>query len=72
MSDEKRLRNESEAAEYLGLKKQTLANWRSTGSSELPFVKVGRLVRYRSADLDAWLESRTVRPMKQLDLPFRD
>jgi predicted DNA-binding transcriptional regulator AlpA len=26
----------------------------------LRYLKVGRLVRYRKADIDAWLESRTV------------
>ena len=25
----------------------------------IPFIKVGRLVRYRRSDLEAWLESRT-------------
>ncbi len=26
----------------------------------IPFIKVGRLVRYRRSDLEAWLESRTL------------
>ncbi len=50
-----------QAAEYLGLSAQTLAVWTATGRYDLPVVKVGRLVRYRLSDLDAWLESRTVR-----------
>lgn len=25
----------------------------------IPFVKVGRLVRFRQADLDAWIENHT-------------
>ena len=48
-----------EAAEYLGVKPQTLAVWAVTGRYDLPVVKVGRLVRYRRSDLDKWLESRT-------------
>jgi excisionase family DNA binding protein len=49
----------AEAAAYLGVREQTLAVWRSTGRYDLRFIKSGRLVRYRRADLDAWLESRT-------------
>ena len=37
----------------------TLGVWRSTGRYNLPFLKVGRAVRYRRADLLAWLEKRT-------------
>lgn len=48
------------AAEYLGVKPHTLETWRASGRYKLPFVKVGRLVKYRRADLDAWLQSRTV------------
>lgn len=48
------------AASILGLKNpNTLAVWRSTGRYKLPFVKVGGLVRYRRADLHAWLQART-------------
>jgi len=49
-----------EAAEFLGVKPQTLATWHITGKYNLPVVKVGRSVRYRLADLERWLESRTV------------
>lgn len=48
------------AAEYLGVKPHTLEIWRASGRYRIPFVKVGRLVKYRRADLDAWLQSRTV------------
>lgn len=50
---------EQEAADYLGVSPGTLSVWRSTGRYALPFQKVGRLVRYQLADLDAWLEKRT-------------
>ena len=46
------------AAAYLSLRPGTLSVWRSTGRYNIPYVKVGRLVRYRRADLDAWLEKR--------------
>ncbi len=48
-----------QAAEYLGVQPQTLNLWRCTGRYSLPFIKCGRLVKYRRADLDAWLTSRT-------------
>jgi excisionase family DNA binding protein len=51
--------NERKAAEVLGVSPGTLSVWRSTGRYHVPFVKVGHLVRYRLADLDAWIESRT-------------
>ncbi|MCX5653264.1 MAG: helix-turn-helix domain-containing protein [Planctomycetota bacterium] len=50
----------AEAAEYLGLAAQTLAVWASTQRYALRYVKVGRNVRYRKADLDRFLEARTV------------
>lgn len=53
-----RLLNELEAAQFCGLAPSTLATWRSTGRYALPFVKVGRLVRYRLSDLEAWIERR--------------
>lgn len=50
----------SEAAAHIGIQPQTLAVWRITGRYGIPFFKVGRTVRYRKSDLDAWLESRRV------------
>ena len=49
-----------EAAAYLGVKPQTLAVWHTTRRHKIPLIKVGSKVRYRRADLDAWLESRTI------------
>lgn len=49
------------AAAYLGLELRTLEDWRSklTGPR---FVRVStRAVRYRRSDLDAWLDSQTVK-----------
>ena len=56
------LLDERTAAAALDLKPQTLAVWRASGRYALPFVRVGRSVRYRAADLQKFLESRTVRP----------
>lgn len=47
--------NPKQAADYLGLSVATLATWRSTGKVLLPFFKLGDAVRYRKADLDAYI-----------------
>jgi len=44
-----------EAASYLGVTEQTLAIWKCTGRYSLPCVKIGRLVKYRQSDLDAFI-----------------
>jgi excisionase family DNA binding protein len=48
-----------EASEYLGVSQDTMSVWRCVGRYNIPFIKVGRLVKYRKSDLDAWLEKRT-------------
>lgn len=53
------LLSNEQAAEYLGVTPGTLEVWRCNGRYELPFIKVGRLVKYRRRDLEAWLEART-------------
>lgn len=47
-----------QVATALGLSSRTLAAWRSSRSSSLPYLKTGSRVRYRSQDVVAWLESR--------------
>lgn len=48
-----------EAATYIGVTPRTLEVWRCKGRYPIAYVKVGRLVKYRRAALDAFLESRT-------------
>lgn len=43
-------------ASYLAVPRQTLAYWRCRGDGP-PFLKVGRHVRYRHADIEAWLDT---------------
>ena len=52
------LLNEQEAAQVLDTAPGTLSVWRSTGRYGIPFVKIGRNVRYRKTDLVAWLDAR--------------
>jgi excisionase family DNA binding protein len=58
-----------QAADYLGVKPQTLAVWRSTARYAVPFVRVGRLVRYRKADLDRFLDRRAENRRGDADSP---
>lgn len=51
--------DEKEAARILDDSPGTLSVWRSTGRYNLPFIKIGRNVRYRRTDLLAWLDKRT-------------
>lgn len=43
----------------LGIASVTATKWRAKAEGP-PFIKVGRLVRYRRADVETWLASRTV------------
>jgi predicted DNA-binding transcriptional regulator AlpA len=43
---------------FLGIARQTLARWRCEGVGPR-FVRVGRVVAYRSADVRSWLSERT-------------
>jgi excisionase family DNA binding protein len=43
------------AAKLLGVPPGTLAQWRSTGRVPLPYLRLGGLIRYRRADLEAFL-----------------
>lgn len=53
------LLNEVQAAILLDTSVGTLQVWRSTGRYQIPFVKIGRNVRYKRTDLEEWIESRT-------------
>lgn len=55
-----RLMTPAEVAELLGVQVQTLTAWRCRGAQELPYVKAGRLVRYREADVERFVQMRTV------------
>lgn len=58
-ADCREVMDEFALAEFLGLTVATLRKWRWLRSGP-KFVKVGRLIRYRKADIDAWLDQQTV------------
>ena len=51
--------DDTRAASVLGVRATTMCVWRSTGRYNLPYIKVGRLVRYRISDLAEFLARRT-------------
>lgn len=52
--------DEKRAAEILGITPGTLSVWRCVRRYPLPYSKIGRAVRYSVADLERFIESRTV------------
>lgn len=59
--------DDKQAASALGVKTTTLAVWRSTGRYNLPYLKVGRLVKYRISDLAEFLARRTASHTGEVD-----
>ncbi|RQR44819.1 DNA-binding protein [Burkholderia sp. Bp9140] len=49
-------------AEKLGLAVQTIYNRHSKGGDLPPCIKLGRLLRFKPADVDAWLASKAPPP----------
>ena len=57
-----------QAAAFLLLSEDTLSTWRSRrgrvsrdGKGGPPFLRAGRSIRYRQADLESWLTNSTTR-----------
>ena len=63
MVEQQHTYNEREAARYLAVSGATLRLWRSERKGP-PYFKAGeKLVRYRRADLDSWIEARLSAPV---------
>lgn len=50
----------ADAARVLDVTPGTLEVWRATKRYPLPYVKIGRSVKYRRSDVLAFIQSRTV------------
>jgi predicted DNA-binding transcriptional regulator AlpA len=57
--DPDQLLSQTDVAPRLKVKTKTLEAWRHRGGGPR-YVLVGRLVRYRLSDIQAWLAARTV------------
>jgi excisionase family DNA binding protein len=49
-----------QVAKLLGIKPHTLAVGRCEGTNEIPYFKIGRSVRYRREEVEAYLASNQV------------
>jgi hypothetical protein len=58
------LLDEDTTASCIEQKRKTLESWRREGR-ELPFIKIGRSVRYRLSDVLAFLERNTFRSSRE-------
>nr|DAG14634.1 MAG TPA: helix-turn-helix domain protein [Caudoviricetes sp.] len=46
-----------EAADYLGVNKDTIRNWIKKEDSEIPACKIGKQWKFKRSELDAWVKS---------------
>ena len=53
--------NESQAGRYIGVSSGVLRLWRAQQTGPRFFRAGQKLVRYRRADIDQWIEARLVR-----------
>lgn len=61
------LLTEAQAARRLAVQRQTLAAWRCKKRYPMRFVKIGRMIRYRVDDIEAFLkkQTQTINPIKE-------
>lgn len=52
------LLSQRDVARYLNTTVKSLNSMRYHGRNPLPYLRWGRKIRYRKADLDAWIESQ--------------
>jgi excisionase family DNA binding protein len=57
-SSEMTLLTVKELATYLGVPRSTLYGWKYRGDGP-PAIRVGRLLRYRSYEVERWLDAQT-------------
>ena len=46
-----------EAADYLGVNKDSIRNWRKKADSGIPAHKIGKQWKLKKAELDEWVKS---------------
>jgi excisionase family DNA binding protein len=65
ITKEKQLLDTAEASQLLGISRNTLYEW--IVQRKIPYIKVGRLVKFRREDLQKWLEKR-IQEEKRFDI----
>lgn len=62
MTDHEEVLAPGKTARYLGISEAALRQWRSEEKGPRYFRAGEKLIRYRRADLDAWIEARLSAP----------
>ena len=59
MTNKQNLISAEQAADYLGVSTRTLANWRCRSWPNVPYIKLGRSIKYRPTDLDTYIKKHS-------------
>lgn len=62
MSPGRRFLGVKELAEYLGIPINTLRSW--VWLRKIPYVKLGKIVKFDLRDIEEWIKERKVEPFK--------
>ena len=57
-----RLLTAKQAGDMLGVTTKSLANSRYTGTKgiQIPYIKMGRIIRYQESDIQSYIEKNTI------------
>ena len=52
----------SEVSDIIGVQINTLYSW--IHQKRIPYIKIGRLVKFKPSDIDAWLKEKSIHANK--------
>ena len=59
MSTQRKLNTPEQEAERINIPFRTMSKARSTGHPAIPFIRIGKTIRYDPLAVDAWLEKNS-------------
>lgn len=65
IAERKKYLSPKELADFVGVSIATIYGW--TSDRLIPYVKIGRLVRFDPVKIDRWLKERSIPSIKELD-----
>jgi DNA binding domain, excisionase family len=60
METEQRYFSPQELSQYLGIAIQTVYEW--TSQKKVPYIKLGRLVKFDQREIDNWMKTQRIEP----------
>lgn len=60
MGSEQRYLSPQELSQYLGIAIQTVYEW--TSQRRVPYIKLGRLVKFDQREIDEWMKRQRIEP----------